>query len=135
MLISPILVISLDCKVSVHFCQYYTHIYIYIYIYIYINTIYYIHIINLFIYIIYIYIIYIYIHKLKLKSVHNTQSAQKSKIKEHNRYIVKPCHHKAIVLMGKMYALDCLHDFTLYIYNAPCIVFFEQSVFFCNLSI
>ena len=38
------------------------------------------------------------------------------------------CRHKAIVVMRRMGALDCLHDVTVYLYYAFCFMLIEHSV-------
>ena len=38
------------------------------------------------------------------------------------------CRHKAIVVMRRMGALDCLHDVTIYLYYALCFMLIEHSV-------
>ena len=38
------------------------------------------------------------------------------------------CCHKAIVVIRRMGALDCLHDFTSDMYYAPCFALAEHSV-------
>ena len=75
-------------------------------IYMYILYICIIYLVNFYIY------IYRYRYKIKQKLVHDTQSVPNSKSKERNTYIVNSCRHKAIVVIRRMSALDCLHDFT-----------------------
>ena len=38
------------------------------------------------------------------------------------------CRHKAIVVIRRMDALDCLHDVTIYLYYALCFMLIEHSV-------
>ena len=75
-------------------------------IYMYILYICIIYLVNFYIY------IYRYRYKIKQKLIHDTQSAPNSKSKERNTYTVNSCRHKAIVVIRRMSALDCLHDFT-----------------------
>ena len=39
-----------------------------------------------------------------------------------------PHHHNAILVMRRMGELDCLHDVTIYLYDALCFMLIEHSV-------
>ena len=47
--------------------------------------------------------------------------------------IAATCRHKAIVVMRRMDAMDCFHDFTMYF--APCFVLVEHSVYHESISV